>query len=385
MSLDPFVPWIPVTEAAPGGEGPLAGIRLAIKDVIDMAGFPTGAGHPGWLATHPPADTDADAVARLRAAGAQPVGKNHTDELAYSLAGTNAHYGTPGNPAAPGHLPGGSSSGTASAVAAGRADLGLGTDTAGSIRVPAAYMGLYGLRPSHERVSRAGIIPLAPSFDVPGLLSRDLRTLQTATASLLAGTRAAEAATRLLLPADLWGAVPEQVRDALAPSVAQLLKHLPANRVPLFDEGPARWERTRTAFSTVQGAEAWRAHGAWIHAERPTFGPGVSSRLAAAARVTIAEETEARRSLRQTRELLGLRLFRGAVLAIPSAPGPPPPLGGSGSDRTAILRFTCLAALAGAPAISLPVARIRGLPLGLSLVAAPGAEEELLELAAAMG
>src|SRR5439155_268164 len=173
-----------------GGAGP----RLAVKDLVDVAGLPTGAGHPRWLATHPVADRSADVVNQLTAAGAVVVGKVHTDEFAYSMFGSNAHYGTPDNPRAPGRLPGGSSSGPAVAVAAGRADIGLGTDTAGSVRIPASWCGLYGLRPSHQRASRAGIVPLAPSFDVPGPLCADLDPLRAAALALLLPRAALDAA-----------------------------------------------------------------------------------------------------------------------------------------------------------------------------------------------
>ncbi|MFD0636555.1 amidase family protein [Catenulispora yoronensis] len=182
---DAFVGWIPVLDAAEDRGGPLGGVRLAVKDVLDVAGLPTGAGHPRWLATHDVPARDATAVARLRAAGATVVGKTHTDELAYSLGGTSRHYGAAPNPAAPDRLTGGSSGGAASAVAGGLADLSLATDTAGSIRIPASYCGLYGLRPTHGRVPADGIVPLAPSFDVAGLLTRRLELLTVAAGVLL--------------------------------------------------------------------------------------------------------------------------------------------------------------------------------------------------------
>ncbi|MEU5881984.1 amidase family protein [Spirillospora sp. NPDC047279] len=364
-----FVPWIPVTERAPTAGGPLAGLRLAVKDVIDVAGLPTGAGHPRWLATHPPAERDAPAVARLRAAGAVLVGKTHTDELAYSLAGTNAHYGTPPNPAAPGHVPGGSSSGTASAVAAGLADIGLGTDTAGSIRVPASYTGLYGLRPTHARVSREGVVPLAPSFDAPGLLTRDLATLRASAAALLTGSPSPAPPARLLAPADLWTSTPE-----LADALATVSAHLPVERAPLFADDRER-DRLRAAFSTVQAAQMWESHGGWITRESPAFGPGVAARVRLAADVTGAERAEAEHVLQAFRERV-----RG-VLVIPSTPAPAPRLGETG-DRTATLRLTCLAPVLGAPAISVPAATRDGLPLGLSLVGEPGRDESLLDLCA---
>ncbi|GAA5070396.1 amidase [Thermocatellispora tengchongensis] len=420
--VEPFVPW-GAPPPAPGRAGPLSGLRLTVKDVIDVAGLPTGAGHPRWLDTHPVPARDADAVAALREAGAELVGKSHTDELAFSLGGTNAHYGAPANPAAPGHACGGSSSGTAAAVASGAADLGLGTDTAGSIRVPAAYTGLWGFRPSHARVSRAGLVPLAPSFDVPGLLARDVAVLRLAAAFLLGGGAGAEPATRLHVPPDLWSAVSPRVGAALAPALRRLAESLPIDRTPVFPGPGLDGERVRAAFAVVQGAQAWDAHGVWITTEHPEFGPGVGARFRAAARITKEELAPAEDLLARAAERIAALLADGGLLALPTAPTPAPPLPegfrSPGSDgpgggreaeeepapptyrghsgyravvtgprdrerRAATVRLTCLAGLAGAPAVSLPAGRLDGLPLGLSLMAAPGHDERVLETAAAL-
>jgi Asp-tRNA(Asn)/Glu-tRNA(Gln) amidotransferase A subunit family amidase len=167
-----------------GGE-PLNGRTAAVKDLFAVAGFPTGAGNPRWLAQARLEPRDAWAVRALRLAGAAIAGIAQTDELAFSLSGTNAHYGTPPNPAAPGLVTGGSSSGPAAAVAAGQADIGLGTDTAGSIRVPAAVCGLFGLRPTYGAVPADGVLPLAPSFDTVGWLTADAALLAAVGSVLL--------------------------------------------------------------------------------------------------------------------------------------------------------------------------------------------------------
>ncbi|MFC1406982.1 MULTISPECIES: amidase family protein [Streptacidiphilus] len=363
--IDPFVDWLPLRSAPQGVP------RLAVKDVIDVAGLPTGCGHPDKLATARPAARDAECVQLLREAGAFVVGKTHTDELAYSLGGTNAHYGAVANPAAPGRLTGGSSSGSAAAVAAGRADLGLGTDTAGSIRVPAAYCGLWSLRPTHARVSRSGIAPLAPSFDVPGLLTRDAETLAWGARALLADTPSATRPLgRTLAPANLWAQAEDAIRETLAPLV----------RSADHDDLSA-FEGAREAFSTVQGAEAWAVHGPWIRSHRPTFGPGVGARLAAAARITAEAQAHARAALATHRDRLHRLLADGTVLALPAAPGAapafaPPELRGA-PPRTATLALTCLASLAGLPAVTVPHG-----PGGLCLIAGPGHDEALLALAA---
>jgi len=164
--------------ALPGAPtGPLAGLTFGLKDLFDVAGHRTGFGSPDWLATQPPAHAHAAVLTALLTAGASLSGRTHTEEMAFSLTGENAHYGTPVNPAAPGRVPGGSSSGSASAVAAGLVDVAIGSDTGGSVRAPASYCGVYGIRPTHGAVSLAGACPLAPSFDTAGWFARDAARL----------------------------------------------------------------------------------------------------------------------------------------------------------------------------------------------------------------
>lgn len=383
---DPFIAL--VDDAS--GPGPLEGLRLAVKDLFDLAGTPTGAGNPRWLETHVPPEEDAEAVARLRAAGARVVGKTITDELAWSLNGSNFHYGVPENPAAPGRVPGGSSSGSASAVALGLADIGLGTDTGGSIRVPASYCGLWGLRPTHERVSLQGAVPLAPTFDTAGVLSRDAHTLRLAMQVLLEEPVEDHAPIRrLLAPSDIWEEIAPATRAAVMPAVEAL--GLEVDTAPFFDDPQfglvheaapkvAPLENARRAYATLQAWEAWQAHGAWIEASRPEFGPGVKARFANAAKLTSADVTRAQRVRSGVVALVRDRLPEGTALAIPAAPGPAPRIGEE-PDREAIVRLTCIAGLAGAPGLALPAGLVEDLPVGLQLVATPGGDEVLLALA----
>ena len=166
--LGAFVPHDLPAPIAGAAEGPLAGLTVAVKDMYDIAGARTGGGNPDWLAAHPPAASHAAVIRRLLERGATVIGKTVCDEFFFSVTGANAHYGTPVNPRTPGRLPGGSSSGSAAAAAAGACDFALGSDTGGSVRVPAAFCGLYGIRPTHGRIDMTGAMPMAPSFDVPG-------------------------------------------------------------------------------------------------------------------------------------------------------------------------------------------------------------------------
>ncbi|MDX6744488.1 amidase family protein [Actinocorallia sp. A-T 12471] len=377
--IAPLVPWIGDGPLAPPADGPLDGLRVAVKDNIDVAGWPTGAGNPVWLAEHAPPGEDAEVVARLRRAGAPIVGKAHMDELAYSLAGTNVHYGSPRNPLAPGHYTGGSSSGCASAVASGDADVGLGSDTAGSIRVPAAFTGLYGWRPSHARMPASGMVPLAPTFDVPGVMARDAATLERVALALLDPPAQQTVALEwLLVPDDLWSEVPQRVREAYEPVLGRLRGLLKADRTPLFKR-PSQWREAIAAFATVQGAEAWRLLGPWISSTTPAFGQSIGARFAHAARLTDHDVAPAREKVDHAGASLRTRL-RGSVLAVPTVPFTPPALT-EDFPRVRLLPFSCLAPLAAAPAVTLPLAELDGLPLGLTLITQPSTDEDLLALA----
>ncbi|MGD1879287.1 MAG: amidase family protein, partial [Kiloniellaceae bacterium] len=220
------------------GDGPLAGLTFGAKDLFDVAGHRTGCGNPTWAATHEPATAHARAVALCLDAGADLRGKTHTDELAYSLMGANAHYGTPVNPAAPDRLPGGSSSGSAAAVAAGLVDFALGSDTGGSVRLPASFCGLYGLRPTHGRIDVSGMVPLAPSFDAVGWFAASVWVMSSVAGVLSPGGTGAAARPRLFVAADAWSLVEPRVAEALRP-VSDRLSEIVGPAKPLrLSEGP---------------------------------------------------------------------------------------------------------------------------------------------------
>ena len=302
-------------------EGPLAGLTFAAKDLFDVAGHTTGAGNPTWLATHPPATATASAVKALLDAGARLVGKTITDELAFSINGENAHYGTPLNTKAPQRIPGGSSSGSASAVAGGAVPLALGTDTGGSVRVPAAFCGIYGFRPTHGRVSLDGVTPLAPSFDAVGWFTRDAGLLERVGRVLLRleGDEA-ERPRSLLLVEDAFALTEPSVRTALGPAIDAVTATLGSPRdVRLSGNGLG--EGWLNAFRTLQMHEIWRTHGAWITGHRPHFGPGVAERFEASSKVTDKAAAEAGNFRRRVTEQMDSLLAGGDLLLMPTAPG----------------------------------------------------------------
>src|SRR5215468_9446108 len=201
-------------------DGPLRGLTFAVKDVYDIAGHRTGNGNPVWLKTHPPATCTASAVERLLASGARMVGKTQTDELAYSLNGENVHYGTPTNPRAPGRIPGGSSSGSAAAVAGGLVDFALGTDCGGSVRLPASYCGIYGIRTSHGLIPIDGVADLAKTFDTVGWFAQTASLMHRVGRVLLPSPAKPFAPRRLLIARDAFAAIEPEVSVALNPAIA---------------------------------------------------------------------------------------------------------------------------------------------------------------------
>ncbi|MFF2551077.1 amidase family protein [Nocardia sp. NPDC058058] len=369
------------------GSGALSGHTVAVKDLYAVAGFAIGAGVRDHLGD--PEPQHAAAVAALLAAGADIAGIAHTDEFAYSITGSNGTYGMPVNPAAPQRIPGGSSSGSAVAVARGEATIGLGTDTAGSIRVPAAYQGLWGIRTTHGRISTHGLLPLAQSFDTVGWMARDPQTLAAVANCLLppdsAAFGVAPDSTIDVVSADPARLVVDtglcEVADApLAAAVHAAADALGAAPVTLG----ADLESWFTAFRTVQAYEAWRNHGPWITTHPGALTPEVAQRFAFAATITPAAADQSRRLLDSAASELP-PVFAGRILLLPSTATYPPLRTADPAEleagRTRTLHLTCLASLAGLPAVTLPLAGTDGLPMGLCLIGAAGTDHSLIRAA----
>ena len=369
---------------AGSGAGPLEGRTFAVKDVFDIAGYRTGFGSPEWLETHGPATATASAVRRLLDAGAEMVGKTLTDELAYSLTGENVHYGTPINPAAPDRVPGGSSNGSASAVAGGAADFALGTDCGGSVRLPASYCGIFGIRPTVDRVPLDGVIPFGPPFDVAGWFARDAALLETVGRVLLDETEPPSEPRRLLRGTDAFEAVEGRIEAALESAVARVEDALgPATDVSISEDGLGHWFET---FRVVQGASIWSNLGEWITATQPRLGPGAKMRLEWAAGLDPVEVAAAREDHAAIRHRIESAIGEGDVLVIPTSPRAAPLKNTPIDDieirfRNQAMHLLCIAGLGELPQISLPMAEIDGLPLGLSLIGPRGADMQLLALA----
>lgn len=364
-------------------EGLLAGLSFAVKDIIDVAGCRTGCGNPDWLRTHGPASESAPVVRRLVAAGATMAGKTVTEEMAYSLIGENAHYGTPVNVNAPGRVAGGSSSGSAAAVAAAEAHFALGSDTGGSVRIPASFCGIYGLRPTHDRIPLEGIMPLAPSYDTIGWFARDPAVMSGVAQVLFDDWREPEILTRLYVPEDAWAAADEAVQTALHPALDRLAELVgPPSSCLAWEDGLAP---LFDAYVTLQGREAWESHGAWVSEANPRFGQGIAERFETIARIADEDVAHWKRFRARFTERLDAMLGEGAVMALPTAPTIAP-YRKSGEDELAglrrrILTMTGIASHSGLPQISIPVAAVDGCPVGFSVIGRRGGDEVLLDLA----
>ena len=387
---DPVHAFLPYPAAAvpSAKDGPLAGLTLAVKDIFDVAGYPTGCGQPHVLARSGTKSVTAPLVRELLNAGARFVGKTHTVELAYSLTGRNRHFGTPINPAAPDRLPGGSSSGSAAAVAAGLCDIGLGSDTGGSVRLPAGYCGLCGIRPTHGRLSLSLTMPLAPSFDTPGWLCRDMATL-TQVGSVLLGQDVAPlpARPRLLWADDLFEQTAPAARVALRSGLDLVQAALSPAR-PVRVSG-ADSEALPTAFRMLQAYEAWQSHGDFIERYQPALGADIAERFIMARGIT-RDEAEASQAVKQAfRERLGSMLGRDGVLLLPTTPDISPLRDATEADleqhRRQAQRLLCVAGLSGFPQITLPLPLplpyLMDAPLGLSLLGTAGSDGSLIRIA----
>jgi amidase len=378
-------------------EGPLRGLNVAVKDLFAIKGYRIGAGNPTFLESARAETTTAPAVADLLRGGASLRGIARTDEFAYSIAGDNPHYGTPPNGALPGALPGGSSSGPATAVATGQAEVGLATDTAGSVRVPASYQGLWGLRTTHDLVPRQGMLPLAQSFDTVGWLTRDGDTLQRVADWCLSydGSESTESVygeSGHDLP---WRfVVPDEVMDAVEPDTRAAFDAMLA-RLAASDDAPSlrrveigSLDDYFEPFRTVQAAEAWRNNADWLRAHPGATGTAVAERFRIASEVTPAAEGAARARLDDLRTRVN-EVVRDAVLLLPTVPGPAPTRTADGARidvvRQATLRMTTPAAIGGLPALSAPLLTVRSAqgpaPVGVCLVSRSGTDIALVRLA----
>ncbi|WP_046213730.1 amidase [Paenibacillus wulumuqiensis] len=377
--------------AASSSKGTLAGLSFGVKDVFALEGYASGAGNPDWLRTHPPAEYTAPAILSLLNAGAVLRGTTHTDELMYSLNGQNVHYGTPVNPRAKDRIPGGSSSGSAVAVAAGLRDFAIGTDTGGSVRIPSSYCGIYGMRPTHDAISLEGVIPLAAGFDTVGWMANTAELLHDVGQVLLAEDPLQSAPDpnhyfqKIYFPREAWDLAEADTKELLLAAAHDLLSRLAEQSVAekwisIAPEGLAAW---MTAFRRVQAIQIWKQHREWIEEVQPVFAEDIAGRFAWASTLKREEQGEAFTRMDEVRESLRSLLGTEGLMIVPTATGPAPSLHIQGEDserrRSQTMQLSSIAGLAGLPQITIPAGTIDGAPVGLSVIAGVHQDLRLLQ------
>jgi len=386
---DPFNAFCKDTNAYLEGTkgGPLSTMTFAAKDIFDIQGFVTGGGNPDWRASQSPAEETACAVRILVEAGATMIGKTLTDEITRGIFGENAHYGTPVNANAPGRVPGGSSSGSAAAVAGGLVDFALGSDTGGSVRVPASFCGLYGLRPTHGRISLKGVLPQSSSYDTVGWFARDPETFAKVGSVILQSDLTNELPRRVVIAQDAFELLDSSAFDAVQTAVQRICSLIgEQSTIRLAETSLSEWCDQQ---GTLQSREGWETVRDWIDETNPRFSFAVAKRYILAQNISDREIISARQIKTQVLNRMNDLLSDKAVICLPTTIGPAPPIGQKLSERTdlglKISQLTCIAGTTGGPQINLPLAHVERMPVGISLLGARGDDEVLIEVARRLG
>jgi amidase len=384
-SLNAFVSG-PRSHVLGAASGSLAGLTFAVKDLIDVAGVPTGGGNPDWERAHPVPARHAWIVDCLLRSGASLIGKTVTDEVSMGILGENPFTGTPLNPAAPDRVPGGSSSGSASAVAGGACDFALGTDTGGSVRVPASFCGLFGIRPTHGRVAFAGVLAQAPGSDTVGWFARDAATFGRVCEAVFGEPPTDALPERLIVATDAFAFADPEVAAALASMVDRLSSIIGERQDRILaPQGLSVWQAAQRC---LQSSEAWQTFRPWIDAHNPRFAFSVARGLTLSSLITDGERSRAALMREEARGRLRVLLPPGTILCLPTTPFPAPKRGLPISDllfpRERISALTCLGGLTGSPQVNLPGSLVEGAPVGLSIVGARGSDLTLAAVARAL-
>lgn len=371
----------PVKGAA---SGPLAGLTAAVKDMYDIAGTKTGGGSPAWLEHANPATRNASVIQKILDAGGTIIGKTVSEEFFFSLTGASLHYGVPLNARAPGRVPGGSSSGSASATASNACDFAMGSDTGGSVRIPASFCGLYGLRPTHARVDMTGAMDMAPSFDVGGWFANAPGIFKRVGDVLLGGERVDAKISTMIVLDDAFAEADLEIAALMKTALNVMADELPkAQHDRIAPEGLDAW---REGFRVLQAREVWEAYGDFVTKHKPVFGPGVKERFHFASIVTDAEVAKANEVRRRLRERVANLVKPGTVLALPTSPAIAPLVSSTPEQleafRVRALRLTCTSSMSGLPQVTIPIGTASGCPAGLSFIGWRGGDEALLDLAA---
>lgn len=371
-------------QLAPTGLGQLTGLSFVFKDLFDVKGYVTGAGNPQWLNSHTPAMNTSPLIQQLLASGAECVGRVQTDELAYSLNGQNRHYGTPTNPLAPNAIPGGSSSGSAVAVAKKAADFSIGTDTGGSIRVPSSYCGLFGLRPTLGALSLEHCFELASSFDTAGIMARSLTVLERVFTQLQPSVMATPFDGEIILDSDVLVYLDPQRKARMDTAFADA--NMTYSIVDTLEASQWNLPDLSELFRVIQGYEIILNHGAWLDDYEASLDDAIQQRVRWARTITESQYRLAQEKQRQFSQFMSLEwLGEDRVMILPTTPGAPPLLNmdpiALASYRSELMGLTAIAGLCGLPQLHLPMANLSYGPAGISLLGSANSEATLFALA----
>lgn len=383
-ALNAFLDYPTDVDIRSSDSGPLAGLTLGVKDIFDVEGLPTGGGNPEREREYPSAEATATPIARLLEAGAQFLGKTQTEELTYSMIGLNAHFPAPVNPRAPERVTGGSSSGSAAAVAGGLCDIAAGSDTNGSIRAPASFCGLIGLRTTHGRIPLDHTMALSPSFDTFGWFAKDADIYERVGAVLLGEDDHRETLLRPMRVAEFEALLFGEAERAEYARMLSLVTDC-FDRKPGFLALPGDTAELFERFKEMQAYEAWQVHGSFLKAKDRNLGPGVKERFDYARAITPEQDARARERMAAFRGDFGALMNPDMVVVMPSQPSAAPLKDSTHEEleryRAEALTLTSIAGLLGWPQITIPLGEVHGAPFGISLLGPKGSDRQLIAMA----
>ena len=366
------------------GEGSLEGLVFGVKDVFKILGSTWGNGHPEWLRTSNPDEFTSSMITKLLEDGADLVGKTICDELCFSISGENWNYGSPINPHDARRLTGGSSSGTAAATAGGLVDFALGSDCLGSVRVPASYNGVLGMRPTYQRVPNDGEVKYCDSMDVLGYVAASPEIFKKVSKVILGEDEKEFKFKRLLVAKDCFNIVNGDVKEALQPAVEYIGNKLESiEEVEVSLEGLENWVET---FRIIQGYEVWESYGGWVRKYKPNLSQGPKERLEWTSTITMQEYKNALIEMKRIIKRIEELIPEDAVLCLPTAASVAPlksaPLEEINATRLQSSALLCISALSGTPQVTLPMIKQHNVPLGITLIGAKGTDLALAEFSA---
>lgn len=363
--------------------GLLSDYVFSAKDVFKVKGSTWGNGHPDWLRHSSPDEYTATGVQELLDHGADLVGKTVCDELCYSISGENWNYGSPLNPHDIRRYAGGSSSGSCVSVAGGLVDFSVGSDCLGSVRVPASYNGLLGIRPTYDRITTRGEVPYCESMDVFGFVAKESNIFQDVAQVLLKEDQQFFDFEKIIIAEDCFNAIDDEVVEHLTDTIEYIKKDFEkVIEREIAPEGLDAWVKT---FQIVQGYEVWESYGGFVNKYHPTLSPGPKARLKTASEITRAEYDQALNEKLAIQKYIDDLLADDTVVLLPTASSIAPLKTASQEKinhyRAQSSKLLGISPLSGTPQITIPLAKQEGVPLGISLMGPKGSDRALIDLA----